>query len=150
MRCFIQINDCRSPSPAQIDALAAQFAAQPFPLRGALDDEDVLIVEPTDLGIVVCTVDFIVVDARLPDELVISGPLRGPDRPLHRRCVVPPELATPAVNRFLRYLDTPAELGWIALLKMREWEKALEPELLGDDKIMDLWYGLSQRRLTPN
>ncbi len=149
MRCFTQINDCPGPSPTRLDSLAEQFVAKPFNLRGSLDDDDVLIVETTDLGIVVCTVDFIVVDCRLPDELVIRG-LRGPDRPLHRRCLVPLDVATPAVVRFLRCRDTPAGLGWIPLSKMREWEIALEPELLGDDKIMDLWYGLSHRRLTPN
>jgi hypothetical protein len=46
---------------------------------------------------------------------------------------------TPAVVRFLRHRDTPAELGWIPVSKLKEWEKGLETELLTDDNIIELW-----------
>jgi hypothetical protein len=138
MRRFIEINDKGDASDARLDALAEQFTVEPFNLEGTLEDDDALIVEITDLGIVVSTVDFVVANRRLPDEIVTIA-LGGQDTPLHRRCVVSHEVATPAVVRFLRFRDTPADLGWIPVSKMREWEKAREPEPLSEDAIIELW-----------
>jgi hypothetical protein len=138
MRQFIEINDRGDTSETRIDALVEQFALEPFNLYGSLDDDDVLIVETTDLGIVVCTVAMVVADASLSDEMV-TVTLGGQDTPLHRRCLVSNEVATPAVVRFLRYRDTPVELGWIPVVKMREWGKACAPDLLTDEIIIEMW-----------
>jgi hypothetical protein len=138
MRQFITIDDHPDTSKERIARLAEQFALKPFRLSCSLDDGDVLIVETTDLGLVVTTCDLIVADERLPSS-VVSVCIGGQNTPVHRRCIVSHEIAAPAVGHFLHYREAPNTLGWIPVTKLMEWEKELEREPLSDDVIIGMW-----------
>jgi len=139
MRRLVEINDDADTSAARIDAIAAEFADEPFDIHAVLDDGDALIVEVTEFGIVVTVVGFVVADLELPDEIVETD-LGGQPADLNRRCFVSREIAAPAVNRFLRFRDTPADLGWFPISILKEWKRpGFGGPLLSDDAVIELW-----------
>jgi hypothetical protein len=138
MRRFIEINDSRDVSEEKIAELIDSFEIEPFNFGATLDDDDVLIVENTELGLVVTTIDMILADHSLADE-VVEVMMGGQTTSWHRRCIVSHEVAVPAVTRFLRHRDTPADLGWISGATMTEWEAAHRKPPLSGDAILELW-----------
>jgi hypothetical protein len=145
MRRFLEINDDSDTSDARIDAIAQAFATEPFDIHAVLEDGDALIVEVTGFGIVVTIFGFVVADPRLPDETVETD-LGGQPTELNRRCFVSREIAAPAVTRFLRFRDTPAELGWFPISILNEWKRpGFGGPPLSDDAIIELW--VSDRRV---
>jgi hypothetical protein len=145
MRRFVEINDDSDTSDARIDALADKFAVEPFDVHAVLDDGDALIVEVTEFGIVVSIAGFVVADPEPPDETVETE-LGGQSTVLNRRCFVSHKVAAPAVSRFLRFRDTPPELGWFPVSVLNEWKRpGFGGPPLSDEAVIDLW--VSDRRV---
>lgn len=133
---IVEINGHINPSPSQLDSIGKQFSQGLCEVYANLDNDDALIVEQTDLGFVVCTIDYVLADPTRPDERV-TVVIGGQDTPIHHQCLVPHSLAIPAVVHFLKHLDTPAELGWISTTDIPQ---SLETPLLDDKAILELWH----------
>ena|SRR5436309_1959662 len=145
MSRFVEINDDSDTSVARIDAIVDDFANEPFDIHAVLDDGDALIVEVTEFGIVATIAGFVVADPQLPDETVETD-LGGQSTELNRRCFVSHKIAAPAVTRFLRFGDTPADLGWFPVSILNEWKRpGFGGPPLSDDAVIELWE--SERRV---
>jgi len=136
---LVEINDDSDTSDARIDAIAHEFTTEPFDIHAVLDDGDALIVEVTEIGILLTIAGFVVADPELPDETVETD-LGGQSAVINRRCFVSKKIASPAVSRFLRYRDTPVDLGWFPVAILNEWKRpGFGGSLLTDDAIIELW-----------
>jgi hypothetical protein len=139
MRRLVEINDDADTSDARIDAITDKFATEPFDIHAVLDDGDALIVEVTEFGIVVTIAGFVVADPELPDETAETD-LGGQSTVLNRRCFVSHNIAAPAVSRFLRFRDTPVDLGWLPVSILNEWKRpGFGGPPLTDDAVIELW-----------
>lgn len=133
---IVEINGHINPSPSQLEAITEQFSQGLGEVYAHLDNDDALIVEQTELGFVVCTIDYVLADPTRPEEIVTVA-IGGQDTPIHHQCLVPQAFAIPAVVHFLEHLDTPAELGWISTTDMPQ---PLPEPILDDKAILELWH----------